>query len=189
MKRITPFIEKLYPEEIFVFGSNLDGHHSGGAARMAYDIFGAEWGVGVGFTGNCYAIPTMFFDPSEIKPYIDTFLKEASELKEITFYVTEIGCGIAGFKPEQIAPFFKEALDMRNVWLPQRFVDILFKDFDAISDSFEVLSKIGTNLQDVNTIKKSRCCGRCDGVNDICVSDMICEEHKKMGCETCYEKR
>lgn len=127
MKRITQFIEKLNPEEIFVFGSNLDGHHGGGAARMAYDKFGAEWGVGVGFTGSCYAIPTMFFDCNDIRPYVDAFLKEASELPEIRFYVTEIGCGIAGWRVEQIAPFFKDAMNMRNIWLPRRFVDVLSK--------------------------------------------------------------
>lgn len=149
MKRITPFIEKLNPEEIFVFGSNLDGHHAGGAARMAYDKFGAEWGVGVGFTGSCYAIPTMFFDCNDIRPYVDAFLKEASELPEIRFYVTEIGCGIAGWRVEQIAPFFKDAMNMRNVWLPQRFIDVLnasVLDAEQAAKRFNQVAKTGLDV-------------------------------------------
>ena len=59
-KVVTPdHITHLSACEVFVFGSNLAGHHHGGAARMAHECFGAEWGVGVGPTGQCYAIPTM----------------------------------------------------------------------------------------------------------------------------------
>ncbi len=58
--RITPDrITSLKDNEIFVFGSNKEGMHGGGAARIAYEDFGAEWGVGIGMTGQCYAIPTM----------------------------------------------------------------------------------------------------------------------------------
>ena len=111
-------ITTLQPNEIFVFGSNLAGAHGGGAARQAYDEFGAEWGVGVGRTGQCYAIPTMQGGVETIRPYVDEFIKYAKQHPELTFFVTRIGCGIAGFLDEQMAPLFAHALDMPNVALP-----------------------------------------------------------------------
>ena len=126
--RFTPeFITELQPGEIFVFGSNLRGMHAGGAARVAHAKFGAEWGVGVGLTGQCYAIPTMQGGVDTIKPYTDQFLAFAAEHPELTFLVTRIGCGIAGFTDAQIAPLFAEAVDAPNVVLPQSFFEILRK--------------------------------------------------------------
>lgn len=116
---ITPeFITQLEPNEIFVFGSNLAGFHGGGAARIAYEQFGAERGVGVGSTGQCYAIPTMQGGVETIKPYVDEFILYARLHPELTFLVTRIGCGIAGFTDEQIAPLFTAARDLQNVALP-----------------------------------------------------------------------
>lgn len=124
--RFTPDnIKELAPDEIFVFGSNLAGHHGGGAARVALDRFGAQWGVGEGIQGQSYAIPTMQGGVETIKPYVDRFLDLAYEWDQNTFMVTRIGCGIAGFTPEQIAPLFDRALDMYNVVLPRDFYDIL----------------------------------------------------------------
>lgn len=124
--RFTPeFITELKLGEIFVFGSNLRGMHAGGAARVANVKFGAEWGVGVGLTGQCYAIPTMQGGVDTIKPYTDQFIAFANEHPELTFLVTRIGCGIAGFTDEQIAPLFADALEAPNVVLPQSFVDII----------------------------------------------------------------
>ena len=117
---ITPdFITQLQPNEIFVFGSNLAGFHGGGAARIAYEQFGAEWGVGVGRTGQCYAIPTMQGGVETIRPYVDEFICYAGQHPELTFLVTRIGCGIAGFTDEQIAPLFAAARDLPNVALPE----------------------------------------------------------------------
>lgn len=117
---ITPeFITSLQENEIFVFGSNLAGAHGGGAARQAYDMFGAEWGVGVGRTGQCYAIPTMQGGIDTIRPYVDEFITYAKQHHELIFYVTRIGCGIAGFRDAQIAPLFSAAKDLPNVALPQ----------------------------------------------------------------------
>ena len=80
----TPdFIETLQPNEIFVFGSNLRGAHIGGAARQAHDCFGAEWGVGVGRTCQCYAIPTMQGGVETIKPYVDEFIGYAGQHPEL----------------------------------------------------------------------------------------------------------
>lgn len=124
--RFTPDnIKELAPDEIFVFGSNLAGHHGGGAARVALDRFGAQWGQGEGIQGQSYAIPTMQGGVETIKPYVDRFLDLAYEWDQNTFMVTRIGCGIAGFTPEQIAPLFDRALDMYNVVLPRDFYDIL----------------------------------------------------------------
>ena len=124
--RFTPDnIKELAPDEIFVFGSNLAGHHGGGAARVALVRFGAQWGQGEGIQGQSYAIPTMQGGVETIKPYVDRFLDLAYEWDQNTFLVTRIGCGIAGFTPEQIAPLFDRALDMYNVVLPRDFYDIL----------------------------------------------------------------
>lgn len=126
MRRFTPDnITSLGEDEIFVFGSNLAGHHGGGAAMTAFERFGAEWGNGEGPQGRSYAIPTMQGGVETIKPYVDRFLDLAREWDQNTFLVTRIGCGIAGFTPEQIAPLFDRALDMYNVVLPRDFYDIL----------------------------------------------------------------
>ena len=118
-KVITPnYITHLSSCEVFVFGSNLAGHHHGGAARMAHEQFGAEWGVGVGPTGQCYAIPTMQGGIDTIRPYVDEFIKYAKDHPMNRFLVTRIGCGIAGFKDEQIAPLFVDAMFVPNITLP-----------------------------------------------------------------------
>lgn len=122
--RYTPeMITKLGPNEIFVFGSNLAGAHGGGAARIAYNKFGAIWGQGTGLQGQSYAIPTMHGGPDKIKPYVDEFIQFATAHPEYTFLVTKIGCGIAGFTPDEIAPLFSNAMKLENVILPQEFVE------------------------------------------------------------------
>ena len=126
-KRVSPqWINKLEADEIFVFGSNLEGMHGGGAAAVARK-WGAIWGQGVGLQGQTYAIPTMQGGVETIKPYVDEFLAFAKSHPELKFLVTEIGCGIAGFTVQEIAPLFKAALDenIENVYLPQRFYDVL----------------------------------------------------------------
>ena len=123
-KRYTPErITSLTENEIFVFGSNLAGVHGGGAARLAYNRFGAVWGQGVGLQGQSYAIPTMQGGVETIKPYVDEFIRFAKGNRHLTFLVTRIGCGIAGFRDEEIAPLFKEALELENVILPKEFVE------------------------------------------------------------------
>ena len=118
-KRTTPnHIDKLQPGEIFVFGRNLRGMHAGGAARAAYHKFGAIMGQGVGLQGQSYAIPTMQGGVETIKPYVDEFIDFARQHPELTFLVTRIGCGIAGFRDEEIAPLFTKAHQMSNVVLP-----------------------------------------------------------------------
>ena len=124
--QFTPvLITELTDDEVFVFGSNLAGQHGGGAARIAYENFGAEWGVGVGLTGQSYAIPTMQGGVETIKPYVDDFIAFAKAHQELFFYVTRIGCGIAGFRDRDIAPLFADAVGVENICLPESFVRLL----------------------------------------------------------------
>ncbi|MBQ9356364.1 MAG: helix-turn-helix domain-containing protein, partial [Prevotella sp.] len=121
-KRTTPeFITELQPNEVFVFGSNLRGMHGGGAAYLAYRKFGAVMGQGVGLQGQSYAIPTMQGGVETISPYVDEFIAFAKAHPELTFLVTRIGCGIAGFTDGEIAPLFAEAHGVENIILPPRW--------------------------------------------------------------------
>ena len=125
-KRYTPEnISSLGKNEIFVFGSNLAGQHGGGAARVARMMFGAVMGQGVGMQGRSYAIPTMQGGVETIKPYVDEFIEYARKHPELTFLVTRIGCGIAGFSDKAIAPLFEAAFHLPNVVLPESFARII----------------------------------------------------------------
>ena len=114
-------ITSLRADEVFVFGSNLAGMHGGGAARLAYERFGAVWGCGVGLQGQSYAIPTMQGGVETIKPYVDEFIDFARSRPDLFFYVTRIGCGIAGFADAEIAPLFADACAVPNICLPESF--------------------------------------------------------------------
>jgi len=114
-------ITVLAPDEVFCFGSNLEGMHGGGAAYYAWKHFGAVMGCGVGLRGQSYAIPTMQGGVETIKPYVDGFIEFAKAHPELFFYVTRIGCGIAGFRDKEIAPLFAGALELENVCLPESF--------------------------------------------------------------------
>lgn len=121
-------ITRLEPHQIFVFGSNKIGRHGRGAAKQAL-IWGAKMGQGVGLQGNTYGIPTKDHNTqtlpvNEIKPYVDEFILFAKERPEMEFLVTEIGCGLAGYKPKDIAPLFREVLkqNIGNIKLPSRFL-------------------------------------------------------------------
>ena len=119
----TPeFITELKADEVFVFGSNLAGMHGGGAAWVAFRKFGAVMGQGVGPQGQSYAIPTMQSGVDTIKPYVDAFIDYAKAHPESFFYVTRIGCGIAGFTDSEIAPLFRDAAGVDNICLPESFL-------------------------------------------------------------------
>ncbi len=100
---------------IFVFGSNLAGRHGKGAALHARQYHGAIYGYGLGMQGNSYAIPTkghklQTLELHVIESYVKQhFIEFAQAHPELTFNVTRIGCGLAGYTPEQIAPMFKDA--------------------------------------------------------------------------------
>ena len=114
----------MMPRKIFVFGSNLAGIHGAGSARCAMEEHGATYGIGVGISGNSYAIPTKdsnieSLPLSVIKLYVDQFIGYAREHRDDIFNIVAIGCGLAGFTPEQIAPMFVDAPD--NCILPKDF--------------------------------------------------------------------
>ena len=119
--RITPeYISELQPDEVFVFGSNAQGLHYGGAAAFAVKRFGAIMGQGEGLQGRSYAIPTME-GMDNMRAAVDRFIVFAKEHPELTFLVTPVGCGIAGYTPEDIAPLFAAAKTLDNVHLPDSF--------------------------------------------------------------------
>lgn len=119
--RITPeYISELRPDEIFVFGSNVRGKHYGGAAAFAVGRFGAIMGQGEGLQGHSYAIPTME-GMDNMRAAVERFVAFAKEHPELSFLVTPIGCGIAGYTPEEVAPLFAEAMNLDNVHLPEPF--------------------------------------------------------------------
>lgn len=116
---------------VFVFGSNLAGKHAGGAARHAFDKRGAIWGQGIGLQGESYALPTMNADfrplpLEEIAGHVTDLLTFARSRPDLTFQVTAVGCGIAGFHPDQIGPMFRGAPE--NCELPTEFVDALARE-------------------------------------------------------------
>ena len=124
--RVTPpRITELADGEIFVFGSNREGHHDGGAARLANERFGAIYGQGVGLQGRSYAIPTMNLSVGAIARYVEDFIRFADSHPEMKFLVTRIGCGIAGWRDEDIAPLFARAYSLPNVYLPAEFWKVL----------------------------------------------------------------
>ena len=114
-------ITALRAEERFGLGSDRAGVRGGGAARAAYERFGAVWGCGVGLQGQSYAIPTMQGGVETIKPYVDAFIDFALSRPDLFFYVTRIGCGIAGFADAEIAPLFAAARNVGNICLPESF--------------------------------------------------------------------
>jgi len=127
MERITPVnIIKLNKSEIFVFGSNESGRHGKGAAKTAIK-WGAKYGQSSGIQGRTYAIPTKnksitkTLTLSEIKHYVDIFIEFAKINKSLIFLVTEVGCGLGGLSPKDVAPLFKGAFDIENIYLPERF--------------------------------------------------------------------
>lgn len=132
-KRITPdHIYALLPGEIFVFGSNTIGLHGKGAAKTALK-WGAIPGKGSGLMGSTYGIPTkgsnmkVALNLSRIEFHVENFINFATINTDLTFLVTEIGCGLAGYKPSQIAPLFKEAIKYDNIHLPRSFWRNLIK--------------------------------------------------------------
>ena len=115
-------ITELKADEVFVFGSNLAGMHGAGAAWLAFQKFGAVMGCGVGLRGHSYAIPTMQGGVETIKPYVEEFIEFAKSRPDLFFYVTRIGCGIAGFRDKEIAPLFSAAREVENICLPKSFM-------------------------------------------------------------------
>jgi hypothetical protein len=120
--RVTPSrIVSLREGEIFVFGSNVNGFHGGGAAAQACRHFGAVYGNPEGPQGQCYAIPTVGNAFEDIRQHVERFIDYAIAHPDLKFLVTPIGCGIAGYRPADIAPMFARARNVSNIHLPASF--------------------------------------------------------------------
>ena len=123
--RVTPNnISRLAANEVFVFGSNEKGLHYGGAAKTAYERFGAVMGGGSGLHGMSYAIPSMG-GLTIMGEHVKDFCDFAKAHPEKHLFVTEIGCGIAGYNPSEVAPLFEDCRDLENVSLPTSFWECL----------------------------------------------------------------
>jgi hypothetical protein len=125
MKYSPTNVTSLEPNQIFVFGSNLAGRHGKGAAKQAVK-WGAKYGVGSGRMGQTYGIPTKdrrlsILSLQSIEGYILEFIKYARENPNMEFLVTKIGCGLALYRPEDIAPLFLSNKPPDNVILPKEF--------------------------------------------------------------------
>lgn len=132
-------IDVLLPGQVFVFGSNLSGIHGAGAAKTAVKKFGAMWGLGTGYYGQTYAIPTKDEDVAkaltieEIKPYVRAFVAFACMQPHLTFLITRIGCGLAGYTDADIAPLFAELPE--NCILPEEWIPYVQKPNAAIGSN------------------------------------------------------
>ena len=132
LSRVTPHhVDELREGQIFVFGSNVHGEHNGGAARLAMEKFGAVFGQGEGLQGRSYAIAVTNLPVEKKLPLeiiageVEEFIRFADHNPEMTFLVTRIGCGAAGFSDEEIAPLFAKAYSLPNVYLPAEFWKVL----------------------------------------------------------------
>lgn len=154
-------IESLEPNEVFVFGSNMNGNHYGGAARIAYDRFGASWGVGEGETGMAYAIPTLNKNMEKVtrkqlSGSISRFITYCENHPEKDFYLTKIGCGIAGWSVYEVAEIFFEALEHvaelgmlpSNLILPKEFH--LYPEIKLCEKEIRILRRMASKSSDEN---------------------------------------
>jgi hypothetical protein len=126
MRNTPEEITSMKPDEVFVFGSNLAGIHGAGAALLAKLKFGAVTGIGIGLQGRSYALPTKDRQIKTlplivIQEYVNDFISFSRRFPDMKFYVTKIGCGLAGLAIEDIAPMFRKHSIPENVWLPEEF--------------------------------------------------------------------
>lgn len=132
MRTSLDYITSLLPNQAFVFGSNSEGIHGGGAARIAHQKFGAIYGKARGLQGQSYAIVTKnlkkgmrSIELSEIEKEVDELLKFATDNPHLEFLVTRFGCELAGYEEREIGEMFKGKAIPNNVLLPQSFLQYL----------------------------------------------------------------
>lgn len=132
MKFTPENITKLEQNQIFVFGSNTKGIHGAGAAKFARSNFGAEWGIGEGLTGQCYAFPTKGYNIEtlsldDIDVSVIHLLGTVVVNTDKEFLLTKVGCGLAGLEIKDIANLFKKYKPLpSNLVLPKEFYDIIY---------------------------------------------------------------
>lgn len=158
----TPdYIDRLLPNQIFVFGSNTLGYHTGGASGTARKRFGAVWGQAEGLQGQSYAIPVDFGKgirkDTEVKASVEKFIAFAKENEKLFFFVTRVGCGLGGYRDDEMAQFFRNALGVKNICMPKSFVDALKSgevSFDLNRFVIAQDSEICTYADALNEIKE-----------------------------------
>lgn len=162
MMKYTPeTIMFLEPNEVFVFGSNMNGNHAGGAAFVAQERFGAEWGCPEGLRGQSYAIPTLNRNMekvtrSQLTRSLATFITFCENHPEKVFYLTKIGCGIAGWSIYEVAAIFFDALEHvaemgmlpLNLILPKEFY--LYPEIKLCKKEIRILRRMARKSSDEN---------------------------------------
>ena len=127
MRTHAGIITELEANQIFVFGSNVSGIHGAGAAKTARR-WGAKMGLGEGLSGKTYALPTVdkkiknTLTLPRIKKHVEKFVECVKSNPHVEFLLTDVGCGLAGYEASQVAPLFKEAVDLPNIVWPKSFV-------------------------------------------------------------------
>lgn len=145
--RCTPnIITSLKSDEVLVFGSKPNGHHKGGAAKIAKEKFGAIEGVGEGHRGQSYAIPVHKHHTELMESAVLRFVNYAISHRELTFFVLPIGCVSAGLDYKIVANMFKSARDLPNVFLPPKFYSLLFSFDKQILLTYKNIENSGIEL-------------------------------------------
>ena len=130
--RCTPeIITELKENEVFVFGSKPDGNHKGGAAKIAFEKFGAQRGLGDGFSGQSYAVPVHKCHTHEMDKAVKSFVGYAKKHPDKVFYVLPVGCGSAGIDVRVVSEMFSKAMDYDNIYLPRPFINSLISNRKA----------------------------------------------------------
>jgi len=150
--RVSPaYITQLDEDEVFVFGCDEKGTHHGRASLLAKQLFGAVEGKGKGLQGRSYALPTtrnkVPLEMKKLREYVKKFLKVAKKKKRLKFMVTRVGCGCAGLADEEVAPMFADALVFENVYLPQSFLDVLFKEEFPYNNPSEMVPSVSSGME------------------------------------------
>lgn len=129
LDRCTPeIITELKENDVFVFGSKPNGNHKSGAAKIAFEKFGAQQGLGEGFCGQSYAIPVHKCHTHKMDKAVKSFIGYAKKHSDKTFFVLPIGCGSAGIDIRIVSEMFSKAMDYDNIYLPRPFIDSLISN-------------------------------------------------------------
>lgn len=152
-RRIAPDkIKQLHENQIFVFNQKKTGYSRLATAELAYKSFDADKSVGEGLTGKAYAIPTDYDNLYELGLHIEQFILFAREHTEFVFLVTKIGCGGAGRRVDEIAPLFRKAIGVSNIWLPKEFLNYINDNPENSTTSKHDIPSMGLYLKEGNFV-------------------------------------
>ena len=151
--RFTPnHIFSLRPNQVFVFGTDKRGSQKYGAAGMAAKKFGAQIGIIEGATGFCYALPTKGFTIEDLQNAVSRFKDYVDNNPQLTYLVTPVGCGHAGFYVNEVSALFKDFITYKNVMLPKVFIDEYAKmPVNSSQEVEEVSTQINSSIDERDT--------------------------------------